>query len=162
MVGHTLILISRFYFEAVSIFSTNQATDLKRIVAVRYLGGMLELPTLWDYHMQNPYSFVENLCKLSTRLLTDLATEQGLQDAVSLQELVTADTEGINLFLFAFLDGLHARLWALMPHMRKTVRHDDFRSPDVLRQINNLILELYRYSRYFWFWESYNPFPLLL
>lgn len=86
-------------------FSTLAVTDLSRLIAVRYLGGILELPTFWNHRLAKDIQSLSHvLCKLSIHVLEDLGTNCDTREAVLVNDLVTLDLQGIHIMLFAVVN----------------------------------------------------------
>jgi hypothetical protein len=85
----------------VSEFSTN--------IAIRYLGGILELPTFWvEKSSQLHRSVAEKLFKRTGYILKDIGVESSTEVDESITE-VFSDTEGIDMLADAILAGV--QLW---------------------------------------------------
>ncbi|KZP05684.1 hypothetical protein FIBSPDRAFT_344165 [Athelia psychrophila] len=87
------------------ISSAFAANEESRLIAVRYLAGILELPSFWDFRIKNDlHSASDVLCLVCIRLLEDLAVECREQHFVRISDLVSLDPEGINVLVFAILN----------------------------------------------------------
>lgn len=75
---------------------------------------------------------MESLCRLGTHLLQDLAVDSN--DAVTISDLITFDTEGISIFMSAIMNGLGDDL----------VPADDARSAESRDRVDKLIEQLGR------------------
>ncbi|KAF7983541.1 hypothetical protein HWV62_21108 [Athelia sp. TMB] len=77
-------------------------TELHRLTAIRYLAGILELPTFWAYWIDNDlHSISDDLCTANIRLLEDLATDCEVENHVLISDLMALDPEGIHSLLLA-------------------------------------------------------------
>lgn len=86
-------------------YSTLAATELSRLVAVRYLAGILELPSFWRRRIHNDlHTLTDVLCLVSIRLIEDLAADSEKRNVIVIDDLVMLDLEGINALIFVSLD----------------------------------------------------------
>lgn len=91
-------------------FSTLAATELSRLMAARYLAGILELPSFWERRIKvDLHSLSDVLCLIELRLLEDLAIDCETRHLEKIQDLVTLDPEGINRLIFATMNSLPLR-----------------------------------------------------
>lgn len=93
--------------------STRVASDQSRLAAVRYLGGILELPTFWEHRIRNMndlQSLSNDLFLLSIHLLEDLGVEETGSGAVRTTDLLALDPEGINMMVYTVLERFPLRL----------------------------------------------------
>ena len=83
-------------------------------MAIRYLGGILELPSFWRIRGENdPHSLSDGICSSSIRLLEDLATDSKGEAVILRSQLDTMDPAGIQGMIFAFLCALPKHLKSL-------------------------------------------------
>lgn len=81
--------------------STLAATELSRLVAVRYLVGILEMSIFWENRKKTDFqSLILLLCGLCVRLLQDLAVDCDALGAVFVSDLVALDLEGIHMMIY--------------------------------------------------------------
>jgi hypothetical protein len=75
-------------------------------IAIRYLGGILELPTFWsqDPH-DNQRTVARKLFFRLKQLIADQDVEYMLEPSESLGE-IRADMQGVDIIATAFLDGV--------------------------------------------------------
>ncbi|KAF7971805.1 hypothetical protein HWV62_19887 [Athelia sp. TMB] len=89
------------------VTNTLSTADLSRLVAVRYLGGILELSKFWENRLMNDFhSLLHVLCALSIRVLEDLAVDCQSRGAIFVHDLVTLDPEGIHMMIHAVISRL--------------------------------------------------------
>ncbi|KAF7978946.1 hypothetical protein HWV62_44167 [Athelia sp. TMB] len=84
---------------------------ISTLAAVRYLAGILELPSFWQHWISNDlHSISDALCNINIRLLEDLATDCEERKLVLIDDLMALDPEGINALLFAAVSFLPLHL----------------------------------------------------
>lgn len=124
-------------------YSTLAATELSRLIAVRYLAGILELPTFWRLRIDNDlHTLTDVLCLVSIRLIDDLAADCEKRNVVVIDDLVMLDPEGINWLMLVALDRC--------PMHKLPV--DSIRTVDSLAKAGKLIERLQT--------QVFSPFPL--
>jgi hypothetical protein len=87
-------------------------TVFSKPIAVRYIGGILELPTFWvgiNYKYQG--AVVKNLCKRVHCLIQDIDIDS--LDGLDVNKKISLDTEGIDMLADAILAGTHG--WIRRP-----------------------------------------------
>lgn len=132
------------------MYRAHSATELSALAAIRYLGGILNLPTFWSQRIDNspqpqgepicakhaadsnlarpdPHSLVDGICKVGMTLLQDLPMDGN--DSVNSD---TLDTEGIRLLLDAYWR--HIRL----PGVLQTLVGNDERTKESRRRVTEL------------------------
>ncbi|KAF7983538.1 hypothetical protein HWV62_21102 [Athelia sp. TMB] len=104
------LCVSNRLLNCISTASTH--TEFDRLVAVRYLAGILELPSFWQHWIQNGlHSLSNDLCKVNIRLLEDLATDcDAAGTRVHASDLMGLDPKGIEMLLLATLTHLPLEL----------------------------------------------------
>jgi hypothetical protein len=101
------------------MFTYRSETVFSKLIAVRYLGGILELPTFWA---ENNYKYhgavVKKLCERVCHLIQDVDID--LLDDIN--KHITSDTEGIDILGDAILVGTYGwirhpsqKIWLLNP-----------------------------------------------
>lgn len=86
-------------------YSTLAVTELSRLAAVRYLAGILELPSFWRLRIHNDlHTLADVLCLISIRLIEDLAADCEKRNVVVIDDLIMLDLEGINALIYAAVD----------------------------------------------------------
>lgn len=117
--------------------STLATTEMSRLVAVRYLAGIVELRTFWEYRMDNDlHSLSDVLFSVSIRLLEDLAADCDTHHAAYHSDLLALDLEGINAMILAAL--------TRMPLNRLLA--DDTRTANSLKFAAKLMRQLQRFA----------------
>lgn len=90
------------------MFTYRSETGFSKLIAVRYLGGILELPTFWA---ENNYKYhgaiIKKLCKRVCHLIQDVDID--LPDDIN--KHITSDTEGIDILGDAILVGTYGWIW---------------------------------------------------
>ncbi|KZP18734.1 hypothetical protein FIBSPDRAFT_933308 [Athelia psychrophila] len=90
-----------------SVVDTLATTELSRLIALRYLAGILEMHVFWENRLKTDFqSLLPMLCALSIRLLQDLAVESDARGAIFVGDLVTLDPEGIHRMIYAVMGRL--------------------------------------------------------
>ena len=121
--------------------STLSTADLSRLVAVRYLGGILELSKFWENRLMNDFhSLLHVLCALSIRVLEDLAVDCHSRGAIFVGDLVTLDPEGIHMMIHAVISRLPVA----------SITSDENRSNNTLKAGGRLINLLQRQVFLLW------------
>ncbi|KZP20676.1 hypothetical protein FIBSPDRAFT_1044707 [Athelia psychrophila] len=146
--SHTVECVSENLIRSIS---STDATELSRLAAIRYLGGIFKLVTFWSQRINNspqpqqdficarhppgimsayqdPYSLVNGICRVSMVLLQDLSMDAS--DHVTSDTLIPLDTEGIRLLLDSY--------WQCLPGALQTFVDDDERTQESLRRVAQL------------------------
>lgn len=90
--------------------SCGEVSDFSRLVAVRYLGGILELSTFWDNDIdERLLSVVDKLCEGIIHLIEDIDIDS--DDPAVIDRRASADMEGIDIFACAVLAGVVDRVF---------------------------------------------------
>ena len=88
-----------------NLFLTYSANlHLSRLIAIRYIGGILELPAFWakEYYQLQRY-VVEKLCSRTVSLIEDIDIDAPAVDGYT---RISWDTEGIDILAAAILSGV--------------------------------------------------------
>ncbi|KAJ7608339.1 hypothetical protein FB45DRAFT_386126 [Roridomyces roridus] len=84
-------------------------SKFSRLLAIRYLGGVLQLPSFWRQTGRIYWSVLSKLLQQITILLKDLGVDVAQQREI-LMGAVQADIEGIDILCEAVLLGIHGGL----------------------------------------------------
>lgn len=85
----------------------SETSGFPRLIAVRYLGGILEMPTFWVYDRERyPLHSVvaQKLIRGTMQLIEDLITASS--DVIEIDQNAECDTEGIDLLAESTLVGV--------------------------------------------------------
>jgi hypothetical protein len=86
------------------MFTYRSETVFSKLIAVRYLGGILELPTFWaENNCKYHGAVVKKLCERVCHLIQDVDID--LLDDIN--KHITSDTEGIDILGDAILVGTY-------------------------------------------------------
>ncbi len=78
-------------------------TDFPRLIAIRYLAGILDLPAFWLDNYQIQKLTMEKLCKQSLRLVEDINPDS--VSAEDFNSLTLLDPDGVDVLVEAALVG---------------------------------------------------------
>jgi hypothetical protein len=79
-----------------------------RFIAIRYLGGILELPSFWQQSGTLYRAFVQRLLCQAVILLKDLGVDSPATDGYT--DDLSVDIEGVDIFCDALLSGIQTWL----------------------------------------------------
>jgi hypothetical protein len=95
----------------------SRISDISTGIAIRYLGGILELPTFWvERNYQLHRSVAERLFKRTGEILKDIGVDSSIEFDESMTEVSSdSDTEGIDLLVDAILAGVQVWMQQMLP-----------------------------------------------
>ncbi|KAF7300938.1 hypothetical protein MIND_00656700 [Mycena indigotica] len=85
-------------------FELHTPTESNAFLPLRYIGGILELPSFWLQSGQLFDTVLRKIAHAMSQILRDLDVEQASDNTT---ELVFADLDGLDIVLSAFLSGIH-------------------------------------------------------
>ncbi|KAF7964932.1 hypothetical protein HWV62_1617 [Athelia sp. TMB] len=91
------------------ISAASEHTELDKLIAVRYLAGILEFPSFWDrWKKRNDvHSLSDRLCQTNIQLLEDLPiNDDEERSQANYRNLVLMDPEGVETLLLSTLNHL--------------------------------------------------------
>lgn len=117
-------------------------TEHRRLLAIRYLGGILELPTFWKRRIENdPHSLSDGICGINIQLLEYVDSNSKLEAGAVLYshlDTLRLDLDGVHMVI---RETLHRLPLSLLPG-------DDIRSENSLEISDRLMRQLQRYYHY--------------
>ncbi|KAF7972618.1 hypothetical protein HWV62_17358 [Athelia sp. TMB] len=101
-----VLCISDYLLNYISVASEHN--ELDKLIAVRYLAGILEFPSFWKRWKKRSdiHSLSDRVCQTNIRLLEDLSIDGGKISREKYRTLVLLDPEGVEKLLLSTLNHL--------------------------------------------------------